>query len=64
MTDRPYIAPFDSTQPISIIPMPNGGYLVEQGTFDRQGFRPQPLGAFGSARDMIAALSAALIQSE
>lgn len=60
MSNQPFLAPFESGTPIILTPMPNGGWVVEQSA--ERGIMPKPLGAFGAANDMIAALTAALNQ--
>ena len=52
--------PVDPSKPIQLVRCQNGGWLVEQGEFG--GHRiPLQVGAYSSAADMVAALSAALL---
>lgn len=59
MTDEfPRIAPFEAGSPLVLRPMPNGGWVVEEDT--GYNCKPQPLGAYGCAQEMLAALSGAI----
>jgi hypothetical protein len=58
MRDHPTIAPFTTDQPIVIEMYPNGGWVVSQSGDAR--CVSDRLGAYGSAKEMLDALTFAL----
>lgn len=60
---EPYLAPHKRGEPLILRPMPNGGWVVSKNP-DFPGMGADDLGAFGSARDMLTALSNGLLNPE
>jgi hypothetical protein len=60
--DDVYPCVVDENQPIVLIRCPNGGWVIEQGS--RDFMRASFVGAYSDTKDMVAALSAALLPKE
>lgn len=56
----PFLAPFSANRPIRLVPVENGGWLVQSDDGDPRTM-PHNIGAFSNANDMMGALSSALI---
>ena len=59
MTDTPYLDVFDEDARLILEPAPNGGWIVKAASKDF-GRESALLGAFGNAKDMLAALARSL----
>ena len=57
MSDDPSIGVFNTTVPITLTLWPNGGWTADQGGFRK----PQRVGAWSSAAEMLKALRIALV---
>jgi hypothetical protein len=60
---KPYVAPFQKSDTLILIPAVNGGWIVAKLPLN-QPVNYTTIGAFGSANPMLAALSAALAEAE
>lgn len=56
--DRTKIGPFDEGKPLTLTPMPNGGWIIQQNNSPET--YPQDVGAYGCAGDMLGAIAKAL----
>jgi hypothetical protein len=60
---KPYLPPIEAGQKLSLLPAPNGGWIVEKPA-SLSHLMPQVIGAFGSSSQMLTALADALATLE
>ena len=58
---EPYLAPYGKNQSIVLIPVENGGWIVEARHWYAPDKMPDTIGAFSNSSDMMAALAKALM---
>lgn len=62
-TEPPSIGAFNTGLPLTLRKVPNGGWVISQGP-EQPGLEPTYVGAYSNPKDMLAALSGALITGD